>query len=1458
MGIFMESQTYKVVFDEITKYRDNLLDSSRRNKFLNFTTSKYKSIKIVGENMLDLYDTLVLKEHKMQFKAHEDLDADNLDVIVPELDNSWSLDEKLDYDDSYITTDDDEKTLSNKLKKLYRDYKSTIDEKGFNSLYLALGFLEWMDSSYHNKKSRAPLILVPLTLTKSYNSYKLSWNFEDVKFNLTLKYVLADMNIILPTFENLNSKEDIKEYLESVEKVISHRSNWKVTTDIYVSIFSFKKLAMYEDLNPDKWNLQKNNISKLYFNNPDNDAVARVLDYSDNYLSLSNYNVLDADSSQQEVIQNIKNGIDLVVEGPPGTGKSQTIVNVIAELLALGKSVLFVSEKKVALDVVKNRLDNVGLGDMCLELHGENYNKKAFIIELARTLNITPKMVDYGNLYNHLDDVKKELTSYSNIIYDEFGQTGHSPYDFIGMYMEYEKIYDNIDKDILDVHIAYISDITPEEYDKIIDNLNKIAQQYKIIGNVKDNQWNKTDIGRVNIENLEGVRGDLEVVCFESQNLYNKINYIAEQVDAHPSNKNTVNEIIEYLTLLNGNISNIEYKNLMNSIIEDIEEYQEKHNEVKIDDNINYRKVYERYNEINNRLEHSPFKSEYVFNGQLEEKLISLKKTHEAIVNNPLSHLISDKYLNEKILLFEKYKNASLIRLINRDYDNLRNNLRGYYSSQCSDEQIYDDLLRMKQYQLNYANLRNEINNYCKAAMNYSQLFEQYTKIKSLINYLYKLKGQIGCSEYSIIEFEQYLKEAVKLQSKREIIQRQDKNARYLFGDSWNSTQSDTKKLRKKLEIFDEIEELIKKGFYSDATLEYMRNIDKNEYKKLINEVDKIREDLEHSYEKLNKILSIKKSKPFNKIRYHELTQLNLTYKKFLDNMDNINDYRIFDKYTNEYSNIHTLDLIEKVKQDKIKPDKIVETFKVNYVKEALRNIFYDPTLNQFNYSIHNYNIEKYQELDKKSLLYNRQRIRRKVLERQPDIRSSLKRDSPLGTVSREIGKKSKHMAIRKFLHKTSDIITQIKPCFMMSPMSIAQYLDSEKYESYFDYVIFDEASQLKIEDAFGALLRGKNYVIMGDTKQLPPTTFFDSSVEADDDEDEIYSAVGIESILEHAKITLETKMLKWHYRSRHDSLIAVSNKEFYNNELYVYPSSTKSTEDLGLKLVYNPDTIYEKGRSASNPQEAEEILDYLFELLKKYGDTKTIGIATFSKKQQNLIDDKLQERLEDDDTFSSYFEDKKNKFFIKNLENIQGDEKDIILISMGYGFDEDHKISMNFGPVNKDGGERRLNVLISRAKEQCIVFSNFKAHDMKIEKTTPQGLKSLRTFLYYAEKGEFPQNNDIDDYSEARFEQYVFDTLTEHGYNVDMKVGTAGYKIDLAVVDPTDEDEYILAIECDGQSYHSSNSVRDRDRLRQQILENLGWNFYRVWSTDWYQNEKEATKRLLDKLEEVTKLKSK
>jgi very-short-patch-repair endonuclease len=420
----------------------------------------------------------------------------------------------------------------------------------------------------------------------------------------------------------------------------------------------------------------------------------------------------------------------------------------------------------------------------------------------------------------------------------------------------------------------------------------------------------------------------------------------------------------------------------------------------------------------------------------------------------------------------------------------------------------------------------------------------------------------------------------------------------------------------------------------------------------------------------------------------------------------------------------------------------------------------------------------------------------------------------------------------------------------------VARYLDPHTVR--FDVIIFDEASQVRPEDAIGALLRGNKAVIMGDSKQLPPTTFFDKLIEASDEEDEEAQVLtsDMESILHVCQRSFLPKTLNWHYRSKHETLIAVSNQEFYRNRLFVYPSPMKSIESLGLKFIHLPDTTYDRGRSSINRSEAREVSKAVIEHFRKFPN-KSLMVGTFNIKQQQAILQEVEYQLNLHPEIEPLMKITRGENFdVKNLETIQGDERDVVFISIGFGFDDQRRLSLNFGPLNQDGGERRLNVLITRARERCVIFSNFRAADLMISDESAIGLKVLKTLLEYAETGKLVAMELPGADVESPFEDTVWQFLIDKGYQVHKQVGCAGFRIDLAIVDSNYPGRYILGIECDGAQYHSSAVARDRDRLRQQILEGLGWQIYRVWSTDWYRDPSRSQQSLIEHIEKAKKSK--
>lgn len=461
------------------------------------------------------------------------------------------------------------------------------------------------------------------------------------------------------------------------------------------------------------------------------------------------------------------------------------------------------------------------------------------------------------------------------------------------------------------------------------------------------------------------------------------------------------------------------------------------------------------------------------------------------------------------------------------------------------------------------------------------------------------------------------------------------------------------------------------------------------------------------------------------------------------------------------------------------------------------------------------------------------------------------KKNAPgeMDVIRREMNKKRRHIPIRRLIAEAGSVIQQIKPVFMMSPMSVATYLPQGQIE--FDLVIFDEASQITAPDAFGAIARAKQVVVVGDSKQMPPSNFFGRVVELDEDEAEQSATADVESILGLMLAKgLPESMLRWHYRSRHHSLIAVSNAEFYNNKLMVFPSPGIHPHASGLKLNVL-DTVYDRGGSRTNKLEALNIAEAVINHARTKPEL-SLGIVAFSTAQRDAIILEVERLRRESPDLEKFFTDHtSDEFFVKNLENVQGDERDVIYISVGYGRTATGKVSQSFGPLNTSGGERRLNVLISRARMAMEVFCNFTADDLTTKADSPFGLKSFKAFLKYAETGELEQSQETGKEADSPFEEEVHKAIEELGYQVEPQVGSYGFHIDLAVRDPDKPGRYMLAVECDGATYHSSASARDRDRIRQAVLEGLGWRFHRIWSTDWFRNAAGEIERLKQSIEQ-------
>ncbi len=453
--------------------------------------------------------------------------------------------------------------------------------------------------------------------------------------------------------------------------------------------------------------------------------------------------------------------------------------------------------------------------------------------------------------------------------------------------------------------------------------------------------------------------------------------------------------------------------------------------------------------------------------------------------------------------------------------------------------------------------------------------------------------------------------------------------------------------------------------------------------------------------------------------------------------------------------------------------------------------------------------------------------------------------DSELGLLRRELQKKTRHTPVRQLIRGLPTLLPRLKPCLLMSPLSVAQYLDAS--HAQFDVVVFDEASQIPVWDAVGAIARGRQLIVVGDTKQLPPTNFFNRSTDADEGSGDDGQVEDLESILDECLgAGMNRQRLQWHYRSRHESLITFSNVTYYDSQLITFPSPV--TDDVAVAIEH-VSGVYDRGGSRTNRAEAEAIVNGIE---RHYLDATrqhlTLGVVTFNQPQQSLIESLLDSRRRANASLDKAISAQiREPLFIKNLENVQGDERDVIFFSITYGPDAAGKMTMNFGPLNSEGGQRRLNVAVSRARERVAIYSALRPEQIDLSRVRAAGVRDLKHYLEFALKGpralleqSIPTGREPD----SPFETQVIRVLRDHGWVVHPQVGCSGYRIDIGVVDPRAPGRYLIGIECDGRTYHSGATARDRDRLRQVVLEGLGWTLHRIWSTDWWLNSAAEVKR--------------
>jgi hypothetical protein len=579
------------------------------------------------------------------------------------------------------------------------------------------------------------------------------------------------------------------------------------------------------------------------------------------------------------------------------------------------------------------------------------------------------------------------------------------------------------------------------------------------------------------------------------------------------------------------------------------------------------------------------------------------------------------------------------------------------------------------------------------------------------------------------------------------------------------------------------------------------------------------------------------------------IEQLQSRAKRAAQAKDCVNLWSVYVSRRQEAKELGLMQFIELLETRAVPANELANAYQHCFFSEIAKGVFRQrPQLRKFSGLKHDRIRQEFQRLDREIIRMRGREVAVNCLKgaRPPQGHNGARVDekTEMALVNHLLPQQRPRIALRKMLRAAGRAIQELKPCFMMGPQAVAQYLSSGLVK--FDLVIMDEASQLKPEEAIGAVARGAQLVVVGDPKQLPPTSFFTRMTQTGEEEEQ-FSTTDAESILDVCLAHFRPpRPLRWHYRSQHQSLIAFSNHYFYRN-LIIFPSPYGHSSRLGVRATYLPDAIYE---DQTNLREAQRVVDAVVEHILNR-PTESLGVVTLNLKQRDLIAELLEERLQsvkEAEHFKQRWASEAQTLFIKNLENVQGDERDAIVISTTFGKPRGaDAVRQNFGPISRQGGWRRLNVLFTRAKKSIALFTSLRPEDIVVDNSTPEGTKALRNYLDYARSGCLTTEEETGHEPESDFELATIDFLKQHGYDVTPQLGVAGYRIDIAVKHPDFPGAYLAAIECDGAAYHSALTVRDRDRIRQEILEAMGWRgrVWRIWSTDWFRTPQIEAEKL-------------
>lgn len=1361
--------------------RKELLDIGLRNNMLNFRKTA-KTLMVVDERSEEVFSILYRQDKAMTFapmarkklaeltKAAKPAEAEaeaedetaSDEELLHELDSlDWSsVADEADEDeagkarrhlDTRLQTAIDDERLFLQLLKIHTEAKGFIEEQGVNTLFLALGFLHWYESDSSENLRKAPLLLLPVSLERSgaKDAFKLKYSGDELMANLSLVAKLkTDFGLDMTScrFDEdsfATDESSLGHFYDDVADVISKQGRWKVASnEIALGFFSFGKFLMFKDLDPKSWPEEKqpdaNGVMKRLLGSGFGDMRAAYAEdvNIDSVIKPGDVRfVKDADSSQTEAILEVREGSNLVIQGPPGTGKSQTITNIIAELIGQKKTVLFVAEKMAALEVVKRRLDESHLGDAVLELHSHKSTKQSVLKELGRTLDQGRPLTKVGEEdLASLKELQDGLNQYCEAVSSGAGASGLPFVEVLGRYLKLKRVYAGLPV----IPFAPMAAWSYTEQQKRRELVDELVLHLEEMG-----------------------RPDQSVFWGSERTFFSPI----EQSSANDA-----------LQLAGSHLYALQSAA-----------------------------------------------------AALSERLMLTQPATladvDVVCRAARRAAEAPRLEGVQLSTGEWQSRRDVIREL-LDAGERMTTCRSKHDSQLIDAAWEQDLLEVRQSLLAYGEKWWKI---------FSGRFRAArTRLQGLA------REALPKTNAGMLEL---VDSVLTYQQNKKVYDQHEALGSALFGAQWQRQKTDWAVLERLSAWVIKLHDDLGNGQIPQGIIAFLAgHTDASGLGDAVTGIEQHVVGLDKALRSALEVTGMQAENAKADVRKLGLASLGTRLQQWQESLTALYQMARFNVLAEQLRKVKLDDLLE-IAISSDEPKQLTAILDFSWYSGLVQRVYAEkPALQQFDRIKHEHQIARFKSLDLASLNHAQTHLAKQVWEGKPNINQP----GEMAVLRAELNKKRRHIPIRQLIEKAGRAIQQIKPVFMMSPMSIANFLPPGKLE--FDVVVFDEASQVKAVDAFGAIMRGKQVVVVGDTRQMPPTDFFSRDVELDDED---AATADIESILSMFKAAgSQERYLRWHYRSRHESLIAVSNVEFYDSKLVVFPSAGQHPHASGVSFDYLPDALYDRGRTRTNKGEAKAVAQAVMQHAIRTPEL-SLGVAAFSVAQRDLIQVEIELLRRQMPEVEAFFTAQGSEpFFVKNLENIQGDERDMIFISIGYGRNESGRIAREFGPLNREGGHRRLNVLITRAKLAMRVFCNFRADELELDAGASLGVRALKNFLKYAETGELEVAKETGKAADSPFELEVIEALRERNYEVEPQVGTAGYFIDIAVKDPEYPGRYVLAIECDGAAYHSSRSARDRDRLRQGVLEGLGWNFHRIWSTDWFRNPQQEITRAVAAIE--------